>query len=338
MDVKTHETDMENPKLTTQVPSTGPSQGTSSVQFVEAAALLTIWSVLVINEGAIRLLSANPGEGFSTEGEPPNSVTFAAGLAEVIFGMIGLFVGMAGFIFRWYNTSITLISLVAQTLLGYFVFIVFVFVVPGFQASGLTEGIAGLTVGQTKFLIALGVLTSFHFCLALQGGQFVFFCRLICSATGKDFLKQNSGHRMRAIFWNANLGLSGVWTLITGALVLSNVGGGRLEGPVPSPPNVVIIPAMTIITGVVLILFASLGIFVALSGLSMPWLYYLLGGLVYLLAYLNYGILQLGIATAEGRTFGGPVALHGGLVYMVVFLGPYFVYQASKERHVTSTA
>lgn len=308
---------------------------TSSAFFIEAAALLTIWSLLVINEGAIRLIDTNPSAGLEG-GRPPQLLVFLASLAEVVFGLVGLFVGVAGFIFRWYSTTWTKVSLLLQTILGYFVFAVFVFVRPAVRAIDLTEPTGELTLGQEKFLIALGVLTSFHFCLALQGGQFVFFARLICAGSGQNFLMQNTGNRMRAVFWNANLGLAGLWTLITGALISANVGGGKLDMPFESPPNVGRLPALTIATGILLIVFAAKGIVLALSNKPAPWSYFLLSGIVYLFAYLNWTIVQFGLIGKPNEVgpsaFGGPVAMHGGLVYMVVFLGPYFVHLASKER------
>lgn len=309
---------------------------TSKAFFIEAAALLTIWSLLVINEGAIRLVNSDPAGGLDG-GRPPSLLVFLASLAEVFFGLVGLFVGVAGFIFRWYSTSVTKASLLLQTLLGYFVFAIFVFVVPAVKAIDLEAPTGELTLGQEKFLIALGVLTSFHFCLALQGGQFVFFARLICAGTGQNFLMQNTGNRMRAIFWNGNLGFAGIWTLITGILINANIGGGKLDMPFQSPPNVGRLPAMTIVTGILLILWAAMGIFLALSSKPAPWMYYLLSGVVYLFSYLNYTIVQFGVMKKPNpmgpSPFGGPVAMHGGLVYMVVFLGPYFVHLASKEKN-----
>lgn len=334
MDAQTKDFDVENLKDEMSQRNEEPlTDLTRSAFFMEAAALLTIWSILVINEGAIRLVDSNPAAGF-TDGRPPNVVLFLAGLAEVFFGLVGLFVGMAGFIFKWYNTNVTKASIIIQTLLGYFVFAVYVFVRPAFQATDLTEPtLEGLTLGEQKFIIALGVLTSFHFCLALQGGQFVFFARLICAGTGKDFLMQKRGNRMRAVFWNANLGLAGVWTLITGALINSSVGGGKLNAPFQSPPNVGRLPGLTITTGLLMILWAAVGIFLAISSQPAPWPYFLLSGVVYLFAYLNYTIVQFGLIVPKPNgSFGGPVAMHGGLVYMVVFLGPYFLHLASKER------
>lgn len=189
----------------------------------------------------------------------------------------------------------------------------------------------GLNLGQSRFLIVLGILTSFHFCLALQGGQFVFMARLVCAATGQDFLKQRTGAKMRAMFWNGNMGLAGLWTLITGILVAANAESGTLDMPFASPPNVGRVPGITMFTGLVMMLWAGVGMWmVAQAGKrAVPIAYYGGSAVVYLIAFLNYGILQFGLI--EGAP-AAPVVLHAGLVFMTVFLGPYFVHVVSKEK------
>lgn len=298
----------------------------------EAAALLTIWSILVINEGAIRLMSSNPSAGL-TGGRPSVSLMFLGGLFEVFFGLLGLFLGLAAFILRLHNALLTKLSMVVQTILGYFVFIVFVFLVPAFVAADMTEpSLIGLSLGQSKFLVVLGILTSFHFCLALQGGQFLFMARLVCAATGEDFLKQQTGAKMRAIFWNGNMGLAGVWTLITGILVAANVDSGILDMKFfDSPPNVGRVPGITMFTGAVMIIWAVVGMLMGMRAGkgAVPVAYYGGSGVVYLIAFLNYGIVQFGLI--EGFA-AAPVVLHAGLVFMTVFLGPYFVHVVSKEK------
>lgn len=307
-----------------------PTNLTNTTTFVEAAALLSLWSVLVINEGAIRLVDSNPAGMLSESGRPDPVVVFLGGLFEVIFGLVGLAIGIAAFIFRWYSTPVTKLGIFISSLLGYYVFFVFVFIQPSFRAGDLEDTILeGLSIDQSKFLIVMGILTSFHFCLALQGGQFVFFARLICAGTGRDFLKQNTGNTMRAIFWNANLGLSGLWTLIAGSLIHAEAGGGKLPAPFLAPPHVGRLPSMTIWTGILMILCGLVGIGLAASKMRVPYMYYILALYTYLSAFLNFTIVQFGFVDGAPS---GPVALHAGLVFMVVFLGPYFVHLASIEN------
>lgn len=301
---------------------------------VEAGALLAIWSVFVINEGAIRLIGTNPSQGLLESGRPPVMLPFLGSLFEVFFGLFGLFLGIAAFVLKAHNSTVTKIAMVVQTILGYYVFAIFVFVIPVFNAVDLdAPSLEGLTLGESRFIIALGILTSFHFCLALQGGQFVFMARLVCAATGTDFLRQRTGAHMRAIFWNANLGLAGVWTLITGALVSAKVDGGKLAMPFVSPPNVGVLPGMTIATGILMIVVAAKGIFIVISRRPLPKFYFPVIALVYVFALLNFGIVQFGQLEKPGvPPSAGPVALHNGLVFMAVFLGPYFVHLAIKQE------
>lgn len=305
---------------------------TDSNLFLEAAALLSIWSLLVINEGSIRLNSSNPAAGALSEGRPPNAIIFLGGLFEVFFGLLGLFLGLAGFIRRYHSTILTKASMVIQTILGYFVFIVFVFVQPIFRAIDLVDPslqALNFSNGQDRFFIALGIMTSFHFCLALQGGQFVFMARLVCGATGQDFLKQKSGSRMRAVFWNANMGLAGLWTLITGVLLSSNHDANVFEEPYVSPPNIGRIPGMTTFTGVVMIVWAVVGITLAMRRRIVSNMYFAMSALLYLIGFLNYGLVQVAIIPGFPAA---PIVLHAGLIFMTVFMGSYFVHLSSQEE------
>lgn len=163
----------------------------------------------------------------------------------------------------------------------------------------------------------------------------MFFARLICAGTGRDFLKQKSGNTMRAIFWNVNLGLSGLWTLIVGSVIHANVGGGTLDEAFEAPPHVGRLPGMTLWTGILMIVSAAVGVGLAASKMRVPYMYYLLAGYTYLSAFLNFTIVQFGMLPDP---VPGPIALHAGLVFMVVFLGPYFVHLASIENDAVKHA
>ena len=299
----------------------------------EAAALLTIWSILVINEGAIRVIDQNPSVDLLSAGRPSKFFPFLGGLFEVAFGLLGLFIGLAAFLSDKHSSASTKISMAMQTALGYYVFVVFVFVIPVYRAIDTVQpALEGLSVAQTRFIITMGIFTSFHFCLALQGGQFVFMARLVCATTGQNFLRQQTGNRMRAVFWNANLALSGLWTLITGAIVINNVGSGRLEMPFFSPPNVGVLPGFTVFTGLVMVACGVSGAIVAIRNSAPLWYMYTCAA-VFTVALLNYGVLQFALF-ADAPS--GPVALHNGLVFMVVFMGAYFVRLNARD-HVESS-
>lgn len=308
------------------------SNRSNAVEVMEASALLLLWSLLVVNEGAVRFMNSTPwnlsrpGENFSPY------LIFFGGLAEVIFGVMGVWLAYAAFIPRYYSTGITRLCMIVQAILGWFVFITFVFADPIVKIRNLPSGDAflpGLSLGAAKFVMTLGILTSFHFCLALQGGQFVFMARLICAASGSDFLKQRSGTLMRALFWNGNLALSGLWTLITGAVIRGQVGAGKLLQAYVSPPNVGTLPSITIVCGIIMLCWGLVGVGMALSKAAPP-AYFIVTGLVYVAMLLNFGILQFGFF--RDGTAGGPVAMHNGLVFMVVFIGAYFVLKNAKQN------
>ena len=307
------------------------TSGKSTRAFTEAAALLTVWSVLVLNEGIIRFVGTNPSADLLGPGRPTPLVAFLGGLFEVIFGMFGLFVGAAALVLNFHSTALTKACMVVQAVFGWYVFIVYVFLIPAFGAADSTEpSIAGLSLGESRFLATLGILTSASFCLALQGGQFLFMARLVSAATGSDFLKQASGARMRAMFWNGNWAMSGLWTLVTGVLIHARVGGGRLTTVFASPPNVGLLPGLTIATGVIVLLWGLGGILLAVTKRTpMARPFATLSSVVFVVMFLNYAMVQIAIIP-EGPAVAG--SLHSGLSFMVAFLGPYFLVKQEEEE------
>lgn len=314
----------------TSVPSSPPLPRHQSPSFMQAAALLTLWSILVVNEGLIRLISIFPSKNLSDSGPPPKYLAFFAALLEIIFGFLGLLLGLLALIFRLHNRKLTSLALLFQTLAGIFVFFIFVFLIPSYRAADLTSSpLPSLSLPLARGLIVLGILTSVHFCLALQGGQFIFMARLLAAATGEDFLSQNSASRMRAIFWNANAALAGLWTVITGIIIATNISFSRLKTPYISPPNAGVLPLATIITGILLILIPVFGIHLAISQCRVNPAYYIISFLLYLVLFVNYSALHFSLM---GSQTAAPAAMHAGLVFMLAFLGPFFVSLAEHDR------
>lgn len=104
-------------------------------------------------------------------------------LPEKTFGLLGLVLGLVAFLMCSYSTTFTKICTIIQSLLGLHELAVFVFALPAIQAHDLSAPtINGLMIGQSRFLIPLGTLISFHFSMS-QGGQFVLFLRLVSAAT-----------------------------------------------------------------------------------------------------------------------------------------------------------
>lgn len=212
--------------------------------------------------------------------------------------------------------------MICQAILGTFVFIVYVFVVPSVAASNaLSQDVHPISLSLYKFLVVLGIFTSFHFCLALQGGQFVFMARMISSATNEDFLKQRSGNKLRALFWSANLALAGLWTLITGSIINGKIGSRILEEPFFFPPNVGRISGLTIVAGILMICFGFCSIATVITLRKVPSAYWILWTVVFLFVWLNFTIAQI----AKVGPFFNAIAMHHGLTFTVMFLGAYFV-------------
>eukprot|EP00172_Hildenbrandia_rubra_P003529 Plantae.Rhodophyta-Hildenbrandia_rubra.ctg57829.p1 GENE.Plantae.Rhodophyta-Hildenbrandia_rubra.ctg57829~~Plantae.Rhodophyta-Hildenbrandia_rubra.ctg57829.p1 ORF type:complete len:332 (+),score=50.50 Plantae.Rhodophyta-Hildenbrandia_rubra.ctg57829:509-1504(+) len=309
----------------------------SSRPYFEAAALLLMWSVLVLNEGSIRFVAREPAAPGRTAREDANGnrqippivfVVFAA--FECAFGILGVIVAAWALIGKGGNVKTTAPFLFIQSLLGWPVFLLYVWAEPAFQAHTLTgPGVRpDLTDGQNKFLIIMGLLGSFSFCLALQGGQFVMGLRLLSYMSGEKVatrsIKMNKG---RALFWNGNMLLGGLSTIATALVLLVNVGGGRIT-PFVSPPNVGVFPVLTLLTGIVMTAHGLLGMASAFSkGLVKFLMIFTVP--VYVLMYLNFVIWQLGAIPENPPSFAA--GFHSGLVIVVVCIGPYFAYKHSKE-------
>lgn len=319
--------------------NTGPA-------FMEAAALLLVWSILVINEGAIRFNLAVPYDDLSAKMvvnrmgvstlDLRMGVYFFGGLFEVIFGLVGLFVGGAALVFRFYNKLLTRGAMVVQNVLGWYVFIVFVFAQPAERANETSE-VLGLSLGMSRFLVVLGLFTSFHLCLALQGGQFVFLTRLLGAAENRDCLMSNTGDRMRALFWNGNLALAGLWTFMLGSILNNRVEAGTFERGTTFafPPHIGRSPALSIFVGLLMLLYGLFGMTAALMPkLGTGFAYYVAGIVVYVFAMLNFTIAQLGLLRAPAPA---AIGMHNGLVFMIMVLGPYFVWRASQSAARCST-
>lgn len=307
--------------VTTQLPS--PSTASTSAYrtgpaFLEAAALLSLWSLSVIIEGGVRFNGSNPSEegdifGLST------TVLTVMGLFEVIFGLLGLFIGLGAIVFRMYSTRLLKISMGIQAVLGIMVFVTFVIVVPSYIASGTDSTLA-------KGLIVIGIFTSMSFCLALQGGQFLFMARLASAAEDSDFLMCKSGNRLRSVLWHTNMTVAGFFTFVMGCVLIS-----KDEGFYMFAPHIGNIPEYTLFSGILMLVWAPLGIILTVTNVQINHTFYYIGSVVvFLNTYLNFTLVQFGNAGVSGE--GGGIAMHTGLVLFLNFLGPYFLYQSTKSK------
>lgn len=308
-------------------------------EFKEAAIMLALWSILVTNEGAVRFIqSGQPSApGLFTSASPNRFLgAFLGGIFEVFFGLFGLMVGLSAGILGYYKRGLAIALVVVQNLLGFYVFFDYVFVLPAFEIAARTEPFfPGISVNASKFIGVMGIMTSFAMCLALQGGQFVFMSRLIAFSTERDFLNQRSGAKMRAIFWNINYALAGLWVTIQAAVVISGAGAGLTPAPFFAPPNVGRIPVYLLTTGLLMLFWPLLGVAITLTGRrALVRKYAAMSFFVFLAVHVHFTVGQLGFL-AGGPMSAGPAAgasLHNGLVMMMAFLGPYFMLKEAGER------
>eukprot|EP00171_Calliarthron_tuberculosum_P021497 IDg21497t1 len=301
--------DVENPKA-----STHAEQERNTREFREAALLLAMWSILVMNEGAVRFIQHGRPSGVGlfklVKGQPVRFwAPFLGGLFEVTFGLFGLMVGLAGGVLGYFSRPLTLILETSHE---------------------IPIGPGGSRSGRLRYLHVrfMGVL-------ALQGGQFVFISRVMAFGGPRDFLNQRAGARMRAIFWNANYAMSGVWATATAAVVIATNGIG-ITGRYFGPPNVGRIPLYLLFTGLLMIVWPLVGIFISITNkVSVVRKYAAASFVVFAFVWVHYTIGQLGFLAVEEKQSNGPAAgaaLHNHLTMMVAFLGPYFMLKQAQEQ------
>lgn len=309
----------------------------TNAPFKQAAALLAVWSLLVINEGAVRFVYTNPSVRSLLEGRPPTLVPFVAALCELVFGFVGLFLALAAFVFNHHSVRLTKAAMLLQLVLGYLVFIVFVFVLPSFSIAHLQAPLMrGLNLSQSRFLIVMSMFTSFHFCLALQGGQFVWMTRMASVASARHLFGDKSRHRTRAMFWNLNMAFAGLWILLTGSVLNATLASCRLQQPFAVAPNVVVMPVLTIVTGIAMLGWGLFGFHLARRESTPSPLYFLSCAAIYVLAFLNFALVQFAFVDTSAAAVGGAdgaAAVHAALIFVLSTMGAYFVNLASRERH-----
>lgn len=248
--------------------------------------------------------------------------------------MFGLAVGLAGGVMGYYNRTLTLALAGVQNILGWYVFINYVFIIPSFNIANATP-YATLTLGATKVIGVMGILSSVAFCLALQGGQFVFICRMIAFGGESDFLNQRNGAKMRAVFWNMNYALAGLWATVQAAVIVNGLGGGLTAKPFMAPPNVGRIPLYLLFTGLIMLVWAMAGVGISILGQKSLIRNYIIASFpVFLFVFVHYTIGQLGFI-AMPKMSAGPAAgaaMHNHLVMMLCFLGPYFMWKQTQDE------
>lgn len=296
----------------------------------EASSLLMVWSFFALVEGTIRMtLNSKPVDGvdyFDNAGgtKIPVIVFLLGGVAEVIFGMFGFFVGFHSHVFGHNSPLLTKVFVLVQAILGWFVFLTYVVAAPIKDAMN-TDGVPGLLSSKEHgLLIIMGnLLGSVAFCYALQGGQFIMGLRLLAAQTGQPEVR--SKNVIRSTIWCVNLLLASVSTLYVG-FVLQAKGFTSTTGPVGAPPHVVWFPILSIITGFIMLVFTFVAYWSTYEYsfvkkvLPVTWV-------VTTLAMMANFSWSFGIVPGLAPPIPGS-AQHLGLVLSVTILPVYHAYRA----------
>eukprot|EP00168_Porphyra_purpurea_P019536 TRINITY_DN7831_c0_g2_i2.p1 TRINITY_DN7831_c0_g2~~TRINITY_DN7831_c0_g2_i2.p1 ORF type:complete len:357 (+),score=69.06 TRINITY_DN7831_c0_g2_i2:445-1515(+) len=211
----------------------------------EAAAMLLLWSALVLTEGTVRFVLSGPAEDLTpanrASSAPPPLLAFIGALFECIFGITGVLVGAGALLFNAHNRMVTIAFLATQTVMSWFTFIVYVFLLPAYRSAFLENPVFPFdSISESRAFITMGILTSVSLCLALQGGQFAMGLSLLAyqAPPGKASETDANKAAIRGVFWNGNMVLGGLSTTVAGAMLLAadKGGAGRLDGTFRCPP------------------------------------------------------------------------------------------------------
>lgn len=297
------------------------------LHLTEAAGMLLAWSLLALVEGVVRtVLNARPEVGLTPdEGFPPLAL-LVAGVAEIVFSILGLLVAVAVLVYRLRSATVLLGFLIVQSILGWFVFITYVIALPAYNADHLevlqnNMTTNGFSKGLERFLIFLGIVTSVVWCAALQAGQFILAARVMAMLKGKyDSYKM---HKLRAAVWTALALLAGVAIFLSACLVLAKKDGDTPFLPPPAfPPNVNIYPQILIVTGLLTMPWAALGLAGAITG-SRAFLS-AFNRLWFVVFFANLVPFAMVLGKVPAGVLAGPAAQHAVLTFAYTFLPVIF--------------
>lgn len=311
----------------TSTPRSTPSPR-SSFAFAESAAFLLLFSAFIFIEGGIRFISSRQEFDF------PVAVIYAASGCELTFGLLGTLLALSALLSRVFNPQQLKVVIFVQIILSIFTFVVYNIARPILHIIDFTSVLPSLpSFGDDTFRVKaiFAALTAANFSLALFGGQLLFMTRLLSAETGHDSWRAQSGNRMRAVLWNLNFFLAGLWTLIFGIFALIDNDGNVVIGFFGLfffPPHIGNKPGLTTAAGAVMMLWAATGIMVIGQRLRNITWYLIVSILVAVFVYLNFTLVQFFTVDA-GLGFGGFLTLNTIHVFATIFLAVYYVCQAT---------
>jgi hypothetical protein len=173
------------------------------------------------------------------------------------------------------------------------------------------------------------ILTSISFCGVVQGMQFFLTFQLykIQKGTPEDpNNKTPTANRLRYYAFMQFLG--GIGCLVCGALVLDKQGGGfQSSGPWIYPPNFIMYPEMTLVSGILILLMSIAGIVSSFSMAAVN-IYYMISLLTWMYLISCHVMAQIGLAGAQWAFAGEMIC---GLSTSLCLAGCYFAYKLKNE-------
>ncbi|MDP2439565.1 MAG: hypothetical protein Q8P67_27770 [archaeon] len=222
------------------------------MQTIRSFGLHLVFSLLVLNEGVIRLTSVVGTERFGGEwrgaaDQFPPIVLLLTSLGEVVFGLFGVAYSLSLLVANKTSLLTVKVAIGLDILLGWPLFIVFTFALPGYDAN---HG----TVPSTSVSV-MGMLGAAAYCASLQGGQ-VFFASDILAQLNGTYDERNTVrvYKGRSYYYG--------FLYLLGTLMQLTVGCFLEEHPslVPSvsPPWFVRYSEIAVAVGAVTVLIALL--------------------------------------------------------------------------------
>lgn len=279
----------------------------------KTAAMLSIFSVFLLVEGVVRVLSNTQPGAAGWDGDSnvfPPVVLLISAIGEVVFATTGLWVGLGVLVFDVEHKMFTLLALACELVFGWFVYAVYTIADPAFQQARNATPIPEFNRNQSNTAQVFGyIFASMSYCAIMQGAQVFFTIQLWNIQRDKAEIYDRSYTTKRMFLYNFWVFLAGVSIIILGALLRDHVGAMRYFPPFVYPPNVVSYAAMTITTGCLELVYAFLGVAMVFAGKSLFKLYLVYAVVLWLWLLGGHVLGQIGVLPIAGQVAGPGVQI-----------------------------
>lgn len=241
-------------------------KGGSSNLSYRAAGMLTVFSLLVLLEGYMRL-TMNVAQNHGVYDELKDDVRnlrlaqLVGALLEIIAGVFGLIRALAVIFCDYHNPTATLTAILAM-LVNWVPFIIFVFWDPAHAAHNTEKSPnPDFSLNQWLTILAIQIIGASSYCAALGGGQVFFAWQLWLTEKNQRSTYTSRYYSLRLVYYSTLALIAGVTQLVVGIIVRKKVGPGRLMPPetVTAAPFFVVYPELNITAGLLVILSAVAG-------------------------------------------------------------------------------